>query len=141
LSERTEDIPLLCQHFIGRFNEILDKGISGLAPDAMSRLLEYHWPGNVRQLENVIERAMVIADDSLLLPEHFAAELIYNDRHTRNDTVFEGLSLKDAQKVVEKKLITQALDETGGNRTRAARLLEISHPSLLTKIKAYGIDL
>jgi two-component system response regulator AtoC len=84
---------------------------------------------------------MVIADDSLLLPEHFAAELIYNDRYTRKDTVFEGLSLKDAQKVVEKKLITQALDETGGNRTHAARLLEISHPSLLTKIKAYGIDL
>jgi two-component system response regulator AtoC len=141
LSERTEDIPLLCKHFIGRFNEILGKDISGLAPDAMSRLLEYHWPGNVRQLENVIERAMVIADDSLLLPEHFAAELIQKDRHTPQDTLIEGLSLKDAQKVVEKKLITQALDETGGNRTRAARLLEISHPSLLTKIKAYGIDL
>jgi two-component system response regulator AtoC len=141
LSERTEDIPLLCKHFIGRFNEILDKNISGLAPDAISRLLEYHWPGNVRQLENVIERAMVIADDSLLLPEHFAAELISNDRHIQKGTVFEGLSIKDAQKVMEKKLITQALDETGGNRTHAARLLEISHPSLLTKIKAYGIDL
>ena len=141
LCERTEDIPILCKHFIGRFNEILDKDISGLAPDAMARLLEYHWPGNVRQLENVIERAMVIADDSLLLPEHFAAELIQKDRHTPQDTLIEGLSLKDAQKVVEKKLITQALDETGGNRTRAARLLEISHPSLLTKIKAYGIDL
>jgi two-component system response regulator AtoC len=141
LCERTEDIPILCKHFIGRFNEILDKDISGLAPDAMARLLEYHWPGNARQLENVIERAMVIADDSLLLPEHFAAELIQKDRHTPQDTLIEGLSLKDAQKVVEKKLITQALDETGGNRTRAARLLEISHPSLLTKIKAYGIDL
>ena len=141
LSERTEDIPLLCKHFIGRFNEILAKDISGLAPDAMSRLLEYHWPGNVRQLENAIERAMVIADDSLLLPDHFAAELIRNDKHTQEDAVFEGLSIKDAQKVVEKKLITQALDETGGNRTQAARLLEISHPSLLTKIKAYGIDL
>ena len=141
LRERTGDIPPLCKHFIGRFNEILDKDISGLAPDAMARLLEYHWPGNVRQLENVIERAMVITDDSLLLPEHFAAELITDDRHSQKDTVFEGLSLKDAQKVVEKKLISQALEETGGNRTRAARLLEISHPSLLTKIKAYGIDL
>jgi two-component system response regulator AtoC len=141
LRERTEDIPLLCKHFIDRFNEILDKNISGLAPDAMSRLLEYHWPGNVRQLENVIERAMVIAEDSLLLPEHFAAELINKDGHIGAGTVFEGLSLKNAQKVVEKKLISQALAETGGNRTQAARLLEISHPSLLTKIKAYGIDL
>ncbi len=141
LRERTEDIPLLCKHFIGRFNEILAKDISGLAPDAMSRLLEYHWPGNVRQLENVIERAMVIADDSLLLPEHFAAELMNQDRRTSTGTVFEKLSLKDAQKVVEEKLISRALAETGGNRTRAAKLLEISHPSLLTKIKAYGIDL
>ncbi len=141
LRERTEDIPLLCKHFIGRLNEILDKDISGLAPDAMSRLLDYHWPGNVRQLENVIERAMVIAEDSLLLPEHFTAELSNKDGRIGKDTVFEGLSLKHAQKVVEKELISQALSDTGGNRTRAARLLEISHPSLLTKIKAYGIDL
>ena len=141
LHERTEDIPLLCKHFIGRFNEILAKDVSGLAPDAMSRLLEYHWPGNVRQLENVIERAMVIAEDSLLLPEHFTAELSNKDGRIGKDTVFEGLSLKHAQKVVEKELISQALSDTGGNRTRAARLLEISHPSLLTKIKAYGIDL
>jgi two-component system response regulator AtoC len=141
LRERTEDIPLLCKHFIGRFNEILDKEISGLAPDAMARLLESQWPGNVRQLENAIERAMVIADDSLLMSEHFAADMQRNDTRSREDTVFEGLSLKDAQKVVEKKLITRALNETEGNRTRAARLLEISHPSLLTKIKAYGIDL
>jgi len=131
----------LCKHFIGRFNEILDKEITGLAPDAMARLLEFQWPGNVRQLENAIERAMVIADEPLLMPEHFAADLINNDLRFREDTVFEGLSLKDAQKIVEKNLITRALNETEGNRTRAARLLEISHPSLLTKIKAYGIDL
>ena len=141
LRERTEDIPLLCKHFIGRFNGILGKEISGLAPDAMARLLEFHWPGNVRQLENAIERAMVIADDPLLLTDHFAAELANQDMHIRKETVFEGLSLKDAQKVVEKKLITRALDETGGNRTRAAKLLEISHPSLLTKMKAHGINL
>jgi len=141
LRERTEDIPLLCKHFIGRFNGILDKEVSGLAPDAMARLLRFQWPGNVRQLENAIERAMVVADEPLLMPEHFAADLIKNDLRSREDTVFEGLSLKDAQKVVEKNLITQALTETEGNRTRAARLLEISHPSLLTKIKAYGIDL
>jgi two-component system response regulator AtoC len=84
---------------------------------------------------------MVIADGSLLMPEHFAAEMKRNDVRSREDAVFEGLSLKDAQKTVEKSLITRALHETAGNRTRAARLLEISHPSLLTKIKAYGIDL
>ncbi len=140
LRDRTEDIPLLCKRFIDQFNEILDKNISGLAPDAMSRLLEYSWPGNVRELENSIERAMVIAEDSLLLPEHFPAAVMANTG-SEPSGILNGLSLKEAQKVMEKKLITRALEKTGGNRTQAARLLEISHPSLLTKIKAYHIDL
>jgi two-component system response regulator AtoC len=141
LDQRTEDIPLLCKHFINRFNKILDKNVKGLAPEAMSRLLDYHWPGNVRELENVLERAMVIADDSLLLPEHFSFELMQTGAHNQSQPVIEGLSIKDAQKVLEKDLITRALQQTGGNRTQAARLLEISHPSLLSKMKVYGIDL
>jgi two-component system response regulator AtoC len=141
LDQRTEDIPLLCKHFINQFNQRLDKDISGLAPEAMSRLLEYSWPGNVRELENGIERAMVIADDSLLLPEHFPAAMMQNNGPKQSDDIFYGFSLKDAQKIMEKKFVTRALEETEGNRTRAAKLLEISHPSLLTKIKAYDIDL
>jgi len=141
LCERTEDIPLLCKRFIGQFNKILGKEITDLAPEAMSRLLEYSWPGNVRELQNSIERAMVIADDALLVPEHFPAEVMQNGGNGRAEGNYKGLSLKNAQKVMEKKLITRALEETGGNRTRASKLLEISHPSLLTKIKAYGIDL
>jgi len=140
LNERTEDIPLLCKRFIDQLNQTLDKNISGLAPEAMSRLLEYSWPGNVRELENSIERAMVIADDSLLLPEHFPAGIIDNNR-SEPSGIFNGFSLKEAQKVMEKKFITRALKETEGNRTRASKLLEISHPSLLTKIKVYDIDL
>ncbi|NNL78426.1 MAG: sigma-54-dependent Fis family transcriptional regulator [Desulfobacterales bacterium] len=141
LRERSEDIPLLCKRFISRFNGDLNKEISGLAPEAMSRLLEYQWPGNVRELENSIERAMVIADDQLLLPEHFPFDPVQNDRYKNGDNIFEGFSLKNAQKVIEKKLIIRALEETGSNRTRAAKLLEISHPSLLSKMKAYEIDL
>jgi two-component system response regulator AtoC len=140
LNERTEDIPLLCNRFITQLNKSLDKSISGLAPEAMSRMLEYGWPGNVRELENAIERAMVVAEDSLLLPEHFPAEII-NSNGSASPDLFDGFSLKDAQKSLEKKFITRALEETGGNRTRAAKLLEISHPSLLTKIKAYNIKL
>ena len=140
LNERTEDIPLLCNRFINQFNKTLDKKVSGLAPEAMTRMLEYAWPGNVRELENSIERAMVVADDPLLLPEHFPAEIIDNNGSTSSG-LFNGFSLKDAQKVLERKFITRALEETGGNRTQAARLLEISHPSLLTKIKAYNINL
>ncbi len=140
LRERTEDIPLLCKRFIEQFNQLLDKKVSGLAPEAMSLLLEYSWPGNVRELENSIERAMVIAEDSMLLPEHFPAEIISNNGSAPPE-YFNGFSLKEAQKVMEEKLVTRALEETRGNRTRAAKLLEISHPSLLTKIKAYNINL
>ena len=139
LKQRSEDIPLLCKHFILRFNNILNKDVDGLMPEAMAMLLDYQWPGNVRELENVLERAMVIADDSQILSEHLFLEPIRNGGIEQAPANFESLSLKKARKVVEKDLITRALLETGGNRTRAARLLEISHPSLLSKMKLYGI--
>ncbi len=141
LKQRSEDIPLLCKHFIRRFNKILGKDIDGLMPEAMALLLDYQWPGNVRELENVLERAMVVADDSQILAEHLFLEPILKGANDNICANLENLSLKSAQKVVEKDLITRALQETGGNRTRAARLLEISHPSLLSKMKAYEIDL
>jgi len=141
LRDRSEDIPLLCEHFIKRFNKTLGKNIEGIAPAAMSRLLEYNWPGNVRELENAIERAAVLAEDTLLLPEHFPVKLGQRSGQNQIDEFFDGHSLKAAQKLMEKKLITKALKKTGGNRTQASRLLEISHPSLLSKIKTYEIDL
>jgi two-component system response regulator AtoC len=141
LCDRPEDIPLLCDHFVERFNSTLNKKIKGIAPAAMSLLLEYPWPGNVRELENAIERAMVLSEEALLLPEHFPVE--FGQRFSANqlNDAFNGYSLKAAQKLMEKNLITSALTHTGGNRTQAARLLEISHPSLLSKIKSYNIDL
>lgn len=140
LMERTEDIPLLCQHFIDRFNVRLNKDIKGITPAATSLLLKHHWPGNVRELENVIERAVVLAEDTILLPENLPNELGLKPKIPMDmNGLFEGHSLKKAQKILEKKLIVRALTETGGNRTHASRLLEISHPSLLSKIKAYNI--
>jgi two-component system response regulator AtoC len=141
LRERSEDIPLLCDHFIARFNKQLEKDIQGISSTAMSRLLTHGWPGNVRELENAIERAAVLAEEALLALEHFPPELDQRSNNGNLDEVINGYSLKKAQKILERKLITKALSETGGNRTRAARLLEISHPSLLTKIKAYEIAL
>jgi two-component system response regulator AtoC len=84
---------------------------------------------------------MIIADDLQLATEHFLLEQTRDGRSPQAPTNFESLSLKAAQKVVEKDLITRALQETDGNRTRAAGLLEISHPSLLSKMKAYEINL
>ena len=139
LRERSEDIPLLCQYFINRFNKKLDKNIKGITPDAMAILLEHEWTGNVRELENAIERAVLLAEETILLPENFPPELGIISGTDERDDLLEEHSLKAAQKVLEKKLITRALTATGGNRTKAARLLEISHPSLLSKIKTYNI--
>jgi two-component system response regulator AtoC len=139
LSSRPEDIPLLCHHFIDRFNISLEKGIKGITPAAMSLLLKHSWPGNVRELENMIERALVLAEDTILLPENFPPELGAESDTDKMDDLFEGYSLKAARKILEKKLITRSLKATAGNRTKAARMLEISHPSLLSKIKAYNI--
>jgi len=139
LRERNEDIPLLCSHFINQFNKRLNKDIGNITPAAMSLLLKHNWPGNVRELENVIERALVLAEDKLLAPENFPSLIGEREGADQIDKIFEGYSLKDAQKDLEKMLISKALTKTEGNRTKAAQLLEISHPSLLSKIKAYNI--
>jgi len=141
LRKRSEDIPLLARHFIHRFNETLDKNIEGIAPDAMSLLLKHRWPGNVRELENVIERAVVLAEDEILPKDNFPSDIGGYGEGDVLEGFFEGYSLKDAQKVLEKKMITKALLATGGNRTKATQLLGISHPSLLNKIKRYEIAL
>ncbi|MEA1948668.1 MAG: sigma-54 dependent transcriptional regulator [Thermodesulfobacteriota bacterium] len=141
LSSRPEDIPLLCQHFIDRFNISLEKGIQGITPAAMSLLLKHSWPGNVRELENMIERAVVLTEDTILLSEHFPPELGAKSDTDNVDDLFEGYSLKAAKKILEKKLITRSLKATAGNRTKAAKMLEISHPSLLSKIKNYNISI
>jgi two-component system response regulator AtoC len=139
LRNRPEDIPLLSQHFIDKFSISLDKEIKGITSAAMSILLKHSWPGNVRELENAIERAVILAEGKNLVPENFPAVLEAESLTDNMDDLLEEYSIKAAQKVLEERLITRALVKTGGNRTRAARLLEISHPSLLSKIKVYNI--
>ncbi len=139
LRERREDIPLLVEHFIERNNLRMKTQVRGLGPRAMARLMAYAFPGNVRELENLIERAMVLADAELLdeqdLPDKVTAE------QSPIDVVLGSgdLSVKKATHAIEATLIRRALDKTGGNRTAAAKLLEISHRALLYKLKDYGI--
>lgn len=143
LRERVEDIPPLIRNFIAKFSKDMDKTISGVSPEALSLLLKYSWPGNVRELENALERAMILAEQDTLLAENFPAELSRTSSSLQNSnhSVYDGYSLKEAQRELEKRIIPKALMATGGNRTKASQLLEISHPSLLTKIKAYHIEL
>jgi two-component system response regulator AtoC len=138
LRERREDIAVLVDHLVGRARETLGKPIRSVTDDALARLLAYPWPGNVRELENVIERAVILAETDRItlrdLPENVVSPEL------RPGVLGAGdLSLRRARKVLEADMINRALRATGGNRTHAARLLEISHRALLYKIKEYGV--
>jgi two-component system, NtrC family, response regulator AtoC len=142
LRDRREDIPLLVEHFVQRMNARMGLAITGATTEAMRQLIDYDWPGNVRELENTIERAMVLTEGAQIdldsLPERLrkpAARLVTPPPVITDD----DLSIKRASRRAEEDLIRRALLRTGGNRTRAAELLEISHRALLYKIKEYGI--
>jgi two-component system response regulator AtoC len=141
LRDRLEDVPLLMDHFINKFNKQLGKSIRSVSPAAIAILLAYHWPGNIRELENIIERAVVLSDEDQLLPELLPPALTDRLEPAYDGEISRAYSLKYAKKMLEEKMIVRALKETHGNRTRASKLLEISHPSLLSKMKTYEIDL
>jgi two-component system response regulator AtoC len=155
LRDRREDIPLLVAHFIERMNARMGLAITGATPEAMRYLVEYDWPGNVRELENTVERAMVLSESSQLEVDGLADRvrgIVAKKGSSGTDRPGVGasvpatdglndadLSIKRASRRAEEELIRRALAKTGGNRTRAAELLEISHRALLYKIKEYGI--
>jgi two-component system, NtrC family, response regulator AtoC len=139
LRERRGDIPLLVGYFIGLFNKKLNKGIEGLSSEAMPILMEHPWPGNVRELENVMERAVLLAKGSWITPRELPATLTTPARASRGQAPGDTLSIKKASKQLERELIEKALKLTGGNRTRASKILEISRPILIAKIKEYGL--
>ena len=139
LRERREDIPMLVEHFLKKSNARLSTHVREIAQDGMKILYDYDWPGNVRELENTLERAVVLAESEVLSASDFP-ERIRSPRD--NATVSldgDELSIKKTTRILEEKLIRRALDKTRGNRTAAAKILEISHRALLYKIKEYGI--
>jgi two-component system, NtrC family, response regulator AtoC len=143
LRQRAEDIPLLCQFFITRFNESLGSRIKNISETAMAEIIQYSWPGNIRELENAIERAIVLADGTTLELNTFVFRKASSGNQAEPDANgggYDGFSLKVAKAQLEGRMIRKALAATDGNRTHAANLLEISHPSLLSKMKLYGIE-
>jgi len=140
LRERKEDIPLLVTHFINKYGMSLNKNVLGINPKALEALMNYRWFGNVRELENTIERAMVLADESNIELENLPIEIReFKEKVELASLVGEEHSIKKASKILEINLIQKALKKTRGNHTQAARLLEISHRALLYKIKDYEI--
>lgn len=140
LRDRKEDLPLLAEHFILKYNQEHKLNIGGITELALALLLEYAWPGNVREMENAIERAMILSQDHKIQPECLPPE-IRNGAHPPRDLLLgDELSVKKARRILEADLIRRALKKTGGNRSQASRILEISHPALLSKIREYGIE-
>ncbi len=140
LREHAEDIPLLTAHFIARFNQEMKRQVRGVAPGAMDLLQAYHWPGNIRELRNVVERAFILhANVDEIRPEHLPPELRGEaSRRVEKPTPTvpaEGLVLED----VEKRLIREALERSTGNQSRAARLLGISRDTLRYRLKKHGM--
>ncbi len=140
LRERRADIPLLIQYFQEQLNERLGLSIQGLSPEAMKLMKSYSWPGNVRELQNAMERAMVLSETEQLLPEDLPPKIRQSQDPIRQSLSSGELSIKKTAKLIEAELIRRALEKTGGNRTRAAEHLEISHRALLYKIKKYGLS-
>ena len=140
LRERATDIPLLAEHVLTLIGKRMGVRRPTLHPDAIKVLAGYPWPGNVRELENVLERAVVLSDDELIKPEDLPTQLCHAQDPVQAVLTSGNLSIKKATAFIERELIRRALEETGGNRTRASKLLHLSHRALLYKIKDYGLS-
>jgi two-component system response regulator AtoC len=140
LRDRREDIPALVDHFLGQMRQKIGSEIADITPEAMRLICEYGWPGNVRELENTIERAVVLAEGPQIDSDSLPDKLRTRAEPTRPAGAPVEYSIKKTVRQVEEDLIRKALRKTGGNRTRAAEILEISHRTLLYKIKDFGID-
>jgi two-component system response regulator AtoC len=137
LRERKDDIALQAEHFLKRFSSRYDKKIDNVPDGIMDAFVAYNWPGNTRELENVVERLVVLSESGILDPHHLPGE-IASDSPSGPAEDFKG-HVGEAASATEKRLVSWALKKTGGNRTRAAELLGISRRTLYKKIKDYGL--
>ena len=128
LRDHKDDIPALTGYFIKKFNKIMDKKINSISPEALNKLMSYNFPGNIRELENIIERAFIFCDSNEL--KSFDIDI----RITRKQSVKIGTLQEN-----EKQTIIEALHRWNWNRTRASKELGITRRTLITKIKEYGI--
>jgi two-component system response regulator AtoC len=140
LRERTEAIPDLVHHLLERLRKRLRLSVANVSPGAMKALLAYPWPGNIRELENVLEQAMVLSESDTLDEESFSGRLQATDLRVEPGYASDDLSVKRRSAELESQLIRRALERTGGNRSKAAALLELSPRALRYKIKDYGLD-
>jgi len=142
LRERPEDIPALVEHFIMKYAVQMCRRVRGISKDALQLLMRYRWPGNIRELENFVERAVILATGEVLQPADFALGL---GTMAATDEAAAGASLQEvsarASRLAEIQRIRQTLARVGGNRQKAAEQLKVGYKTLQAKIEEYGIEL
>ncbi len=138
LRKRKEDIPLLVEHFVARYNRRLGRSVTGVAPDGMALLMAHDYPGNVRELENVIERAFVLCGSGRIEREHLPPELAGLQHATAGAT---DATIAEQTRAVEVRAIHAALESNGFSRQAAARALGLHKSTFFRKIKALGVEL
>ncbi|HSW40685.1 MAG TPA: sigma 54-interacting transcriptional regulator, partial [Acidobacteriota bacterium] len=139
LRERPEDIPLLSEHFIRKFERENQRDSRHLESDALKILMDYHWPGNVRELENVIERAVVLSSGNSLGADLFPKNLTRPIPDIAGSILPEGVSLKEHLGNIEKSLLISALEKADWNQKTAARILSVNTTTLSEKLKRFKI--
>ncbi|MDH5767954.1 MAG: AAA family ATPase, partial [Nitrospirota bacterium] len=123
------------KYFINKYCLEIKTSLKTISKEALDMLMSYHWKGNVRELENTIERAIILCDGEMITQEH----IILSQRATPMEGTL-GDTAKEALRIAETQRIVNALRDTKGNKSRAAEVLHVSYKTLLTKIKEYGIE-
>ncbi|SMC82638.1 two-component system, NtrC family, response regulator HydG [Desulfocicer vacuolatum DSM 3385] len=138
LCSRKEDIPLLTRFFIEKYSKVNQRHITGCTDSVKALLEQYSWPGNIRELENVMERAVILTRGPMITPEDLPVSIFpkIQEKKTSSFMAPREISLKE----MEKKMILKTLEETGGNRTRTSDILGISRRTLQLKLKKYGVN-
>ena len=147
LSERKEDVALLSEHFVKKYSRELNRKISRVSDEAMEILMNYAYPGNVRELENILERAVALENSSVITPESLPSELLNGSRRGFGscrelvplELPDDGVYLEDMVEDIEKRLIEQALDRCHGVKKKAAGLLHVSFRSFRYRLEKYGM--
>ena len=141
LRDRVEDIPLLIAHFVARITKDVGKSVRAISPESLAILERYHWPGNIRELENVVERAIVLGNGELLSPESLPAHVRAprDERAVEVDIPPTGMDLEGTLTRIENRYIRLALERSGWLQIRAAELLCLSFRQLRYKLQKHGL--